>query len=225
MKICCHRCEWSSIIEKGNSYLWQSCTQIKRYCIMNVSLYFPFRSRYPKHIHSMHSTWPQCFIMFINIRCMINIYINIYNTEKYLYPDLFPWFMLAPFAAFPPGHLTVGAHQTDASPHQMCNPRISQGSSFDPELDLTNTTIPTQQLAHKRIRLWAQGQYHIQTLYESVSKMLCLNRWSVVPLTCRISRYQLMISRWSNFGVPPNTQQPTGLQFDGIPKPCASNWC
>ena len=69
--------------------------------------------------------------------------------------------MLAPFAAFPPGHLTVGAHQTDASPHQMCNPKISQRSSFYPELDLTNTTIPTQQLAHKRIRLWAQGQYQL----------------------------------------------------------------
>ena len=47
--------------------------------------------------------------------------------------------MLARFAAFPPGHLTVGAHQTDASPHQMCNPKISQGSIFS-----SNSILPTQ---------------------------------------------------------------------------------
>lgn len=132
---------------------------------------------------------------------MINIYIYITPKNTYIYPDLFPWFMLAPFAAFPPGHLTVGAHQTDASPHQMCNPKISQRSSFYPELDLTNTTTSSQKNTTLGSRPVPVDSYRvpnyplIQTLYESVPKMLCLNRWSVVPFPCRISRYQLMISR------------------------------
>ena len=74
------------------------------------------------------------FINALNMTLQYTYIRNIYIYPKYLYPDIFSLvhvlsfhedIMLDPiFGAFPPGHVTVGAHQTDASPHQMCNPKI-----------------------------------------------------------------------------------------------------